>query len=129
VVETAFEAAQKKDFDTALKLLNGILREHPRFAEAWNRRGSVYWQMGRYEESMADCQQALALNPNHYGAWQGIGVCRLQLGDVTEACSCLRAALKIIPYDETTRRCLDKCEELLRALPSHERRTLSKDVI
>jgi tetratricopeptide (TPR) repeat protein len=128
-VEAAFQAEQKKNFDTALKLLNRILEEHPRFAEAWNRRGSVYWQMGRYEESMADCQQAIFLNPNHYGAWQGVGVCHLQLGDVAEACRCLRAALKIIPYDETTRRCLDRCEELLRALPSPQQRTFSKDVI
>ena len=67
-----------------------------------------------------DFQTALALNPHHYGAWQGIGVCRMQLGDVAEACRCLRAALKIIPHDDTTRRCLEKCEELLRAMPRPE---------
>jgi Tfp pilus assembly protein PilF len=57
------------------------------------------------------------LNPNHYGAWQGIGVCQLQLGDVDGACRSLRLALKIAPYDADTRRSLEKCEELMRVLP------------
>jgi len=119
-LENAVAAAEKEDFQTALGLLDSLIRKYPNYAEAWNRRASVYWQTGQYEKSIHDCEKALALNPNHYGAWQGIGVCQLQLGDVAEACRSLRAALKIIPYDETTRRCLNKCEELLRALPQRE---------
>ena len=121
VLETACENADKKDYPAALGLLDRLLEEYPAYAEAWNRRASVYWQMGLYEKSIVDCQKTLALNPNHYGAWQGIGVCRVQLGDVAEACRCLRAALKITPYDETTRHCLEKCEELLRVSPHPER--------
>ena len=116
-LEDAFEAAQKENLETALKLLDEVVEKYPDFAEGWNRRASVYWQMGQYEKSAADCQRAIVLNPNHYGAWQGIGVCRLKMGNVAEACRCLRAALQIIPHDETTRHCLQECEELLRALP------------
>ncbi len=129
MVEDAFQAAEKKDFPTALGLLNTLIQKYPKYAEGWNRRASVYWQMGQYEKSIADCERALALNPNHYGAWQGIGVCRVQLGDFAEACRCLRAVLKITPYDDSTRRCLQKCEELLRVLPDKDRRKPRMDLI
>jgi len=128
-VENAFKAAEKEDFKTALTLLDRLVQKHPRFAEGWNRRASVYWQMGQYEKSIADCEKAIALNPNHYGAWQGIGVCRVQLGDIAEACRCLRAALKISPFDETTRHCLEKCEELLRVMKGTERPVRGIDLI
>lgn len=120
-VESAYEAAEKKEFKTALALLNEVVREHPKFAEGWNRRASVYWQIGQYEKSIADCEKAIALNPSHYGAWQGMGVCRIELGNIAEACRCLRAALRISPFDDTTRHCLEKCEELLRVMRGPDR--------
>ncbi len=129
VVEDAFQAAEKKDFQTALGLLNALIQKYPKYAEGWNRRASVYWQMGQYEKSIADCEKAIALNPNHYGAWQGIGVCRVQLGDFAGACHCLRAVLKITPYDDTTRRCLQKCEELLRVRPDKQGRRKGMELI
>ena len=129
MVEQAFQAADKKDFQTALSLLDRVVKKYPNYAEGWNRRASVYWQMGEYDKSIADCEKALAFNPNHYGAWQGIGVCRVQMGDVVEACRCLRAALKIMPYDETTRHCLEKCEELLKVMPAPSHSTRKADLI
>ena len=72
--------------------------------------------MGRYEQSVADCKRVVALNPNHFGAWQGMGLCQLQLGEVEAAIKSLRAALKINPYDRNLRETLRRCEELLRKL-------------
>jgi tetratricopeptide (TPR) repeat protein len=97
---------------------------NPRFAEGWNQRASVLWQMGQYEKSIRDSERAVTLNPNHYGAWQGMGVCRLKLGEIVEACRCLRAALKIVPYDTPTREALESCEQLLqKRSPAPERVT------
>ena len=62
-------------------------------------------------------EEAVRLNPNHFGAWQGIGLAQLELGQIDGACRSLRQALKIIPFDETTRRSLHHCEELLRLYP------------
>lgn len=114
LVEQAYKASEKSDFKQALGLLDRVVENYPTFAEGWNRRASVYWQMGEYGKSIADSRQALILNPNHYGAWQGIGICRLKTGDVAEACRCLKAALRITPHDEATRNSLERCEDLLR---------------
>lgn len=118
LLQQAHDATEKKEHQRALAILDRTIDRYPTFAEAWNRRGALYWELGHYEKSLADSERALALNPNHYGAMQGIGVCRLQLGDVAEACRYLRAALKILPHDEATRRSLERCEELLRVFPS-----------
>lgn len=114
LTQAAHAAAEKSDFDKALKLLNRLVVEHSEFAEAWNQRASVYWQMGEWQKSIDDSRRAVALNPNHYGAWQGLGVCLLRVGEIEEACQCLHRALEILPHDATTRQALQECEKLLR---------------
>jgi tetratricopeptide (TPR) repeat protein len=117
MVEAAYAATEKKNYAEALAIADRLVVQYPDFAEGWNRRGAIHWQMGSYEKSLADCAKALALNPNHYGAWQGAGICQLELGDLTAAVRSLRAALKIIPHDSATRASLRKCEDLLRQKP------------
>jgi len=114
LTQAAYEASEKREFEKALELLTTLVNKFPKFAEGWNQRASVFWQLGEYEKSIGDSRHALELNQNHYGAWQGMGVCRLKMGDLREACRCLRAALKILPYDQPTRDALKNCEELLR---------------
>lgn len=118
MMEAAYQAAEKEDYQEALRILNRLTERFPKYAEGWNRRASVLWQLSDYERSMRDCQRVLALNPNHYGAWQGLGVCQLKLGDVADACHSLRVALKIAPHDGATRQSLQRCEELLRLYPA-----------
>ena len=121
MMEEACAAADREDFKEALRILDQITGKYPKFAEGWNRRGAVLWQTGEFQKSISDCQRALALNPNHYGALQGLGICYLQLGDVDEACRSLRLALKIAPHEESTRRSLQKCEAFLREHSSGRR--------
>ncbi len=129
MIEAADKAAQEKQYPSALEVLDRLIEKYPRFAEGWNRRASVYWELGEIEKSINDAERALALNPNHYGAWQGLGLCRLEQGSVAEACRCLRRALQIIPYDQATRDSLHRCEELLRTFLPRGKRGRSQEVI
>ena len=109
----ACQLANGDDFARALPILDKLTAKHPRYAEAWNRRASVLWQMRKFKDSLSDSQHALQLNPNHYGAWQGLGLCQLELGDIAGACKSLRVALQIAPHDQSTRDSLQRCEQLL----------------
>ena len=128
-MEVAYAAAEIADDDESLKILNVLTAKFPGYAEAWNRRAAVLWQKGEYQRSLKDCERALAINPNHYGALQGIGICQIQLGEVAEACRSLRAALKIAPHDDATRRSLQKCEELLRSYPAISKPSRPSDLL
>jgi tetratricopeptide (TPR) repeat protein len=113
-VQLADQAVQRKAYDDALQILSRLTRQHPEFPEGWNRRATIYWQLGRIDESIADAKRVVALNPNHFGAWQGLGLCQVHQGDLEEACHSIRVALRITPHDPSLRGLLVRCEELLR---------------
>jgi tetratricopeptide (TPR) repeat protein len=128
-MQAAYGIEEKGEYARALEALDRLVGKYPSYAEGWNRRASVFWQMGDFRKSMLDCERALRLNPNHYGALQGKGICLLKLGELSEACDALRSALKISPHDPMTRDSLKKCEELLRSCPSDDKSEKRSDLI
>ena len=129
MIEAAQAAIDKADFEQALRILDRVTTEYPNYAEGWNQRGAVLWQIGQYQKSRVACERALSLNPNHYVAWQGLSVCQLHFGDVFASIRSLRAALKIAPYDETARNCLQRCQEFLRTCPSPDQARRPADLL
>jgi len=59
--------------DQAVAILTQIIQKRPTFAEAWNRRATVYYVAGEYRKSIADCDEVLKRNPRHFGALSGLG--------------------------------------------------------
>ena len=114
LTEAANAALNGRDYPKALLLLNKLVAEYPNFAEGWNRRATLFWQLGQYELSIFDCEKVLALNPNHFPAWQGMGVSQMQLRDFRGACRSLRAALRISPHDPQSQQLLHFSETILR---------------
>lgn len=109
----AAETASTKDqHEEALAILNTLVKEHPSFAEAWNRRGAVLWRMGRIGACLQSCERAVELNPEHYGAWLGLALCHIKLGDSAEATRCLKSYLTLQPFDDVAADSLSKCDRL-----------------
>lgn len=115
-IREADEAAAKQRYDEALRILDQVLADHPDFAEGWNRRAIVHWQVRRYRRSMQDCQRAVSLNPCHFGAWHGMALCQAHLGNLLGARWSLQAVLRLNPHDENARKFLRACDELLRRI-------------
>ena len=84
-------------FADAIRRATRLVESAPWLAEAWNQRAIAYFRLSRYEESIADCRQALEENPYHFGAASGMGQCHLRLGDRTAALACFRRALSLNP--------------------------------
>lgn len=108
----ATEAINDERYDEALAKLDELIRRHPRYVEALNRRASLHWQLGRPGASIRDCERALAIDPRHYGAWQGLGLCHLHLGNSEEARNCLRMFLQFQPHDPVAQEWLKQCDQL-----------------
>jgi tetratricopeptide (TPR) repeat protein len=106
----ATEAINDERYDEALARLDELIQRRPRYAEALNRRASLHWQLGRPGASIRDCERALEVNPRHYGAWQGLGLCHLHLGNNESARNCLQMYLQLQPHDTTAREWLQQCD-------------------
>jgi len=97
------------EFIKAETVLTELIQDQPDFAEAWNRRAVLYYLTERYRKSLKDCQQAAALNPVHFGALHGIGLCHAALGEYAEAIHAFRRALEIQPHALINQRLLLEC--------------------
>ncbi len=90
-------------FKEAIRCASVLIEEVPRFAEAWNQRAIACYSLGLYRQAIADCRQALELNPYHFGAAAGMGQSYVQLGDYHQALECFRRALRLNPNLEGVR--------------------------
>lgn len=103
LMQWSIKAMQEKNFPLALELLNEVVILKPDFAEGWNKRATVRYLRRDFRRSIADCQETLARNPNHFGAASGQGLCHMSLGEAREAAVYFRRALEIHPHLDAVR--------------------------
>lgn len=99
--------------EQAEALLTEIIEAQPDFAEAWNQRAVLYYINSQYQSSLADCERVVKLNPIHFGAFHGMGLCYVALGNYSAALQALRRALEIQPYAVENQRLILECSAQL----------------
>lgn len=97
------------DFNRAEILLTEAINSYPDFIEAWNRRAILYYTEKKYEQSRDDCEQVVMLNPFHFGAWHGLGLCHTVLKDYPAAIQSFKKALEIQPYATINQKLILEC--------------------
>ncbi len=97
------------DVRHALDLLTKLISEAPDFAEAWNRRAVLHYTQGNYKRSIQDCETVLKLNPVHFGALHGLGLCYAALGEYRSAIGAFRRALEIQPFALVNQKLILEC--------------------
>jgi len=98
IFRAGVEAMQEQKLAEAEALFSGIIELMPGFAEGWNKRATVRYLRQDFAGSIADCQRTLEINPSHFGAASGQGLCHLSLSESREAAICFRRALEIYPH-------------------------------
>ena len=88
------EAAQLKE---AVSAFSDIIKKQPTFAEAWNKRATLYFMMGEYQLSLKDCDEVLKRNRHHFGALSGYAQIYTEMGDFKRALDYFERALKVNP--------------------------------
>jgi len=83
--------------EQAVETFSEIIRRKPEFAEGWNKRATVYYLMGEYQKSLADCDEVMKRNPYHFGALSGYGMIYLQLDQPARALEYFEKALAVNP--------------------------------
>ena len=104
VMARAVQAQAFGDHDHARALYDRVIAIQPDYAEAWNRRATVYLAQENYSEALRDVNEALRLEPRHFGAWGGLGAVLEGLGSDDEAISAYQKALEIYPLFASAKR-------------------------
>jgi len=102
-LQTVIEFNGARRFESAARRATKLIAHAPWLAEAWNQRALALFGLRQYAESIRDCNQALEINPYHFGAATGMAQCQLQLGNRQAALECFRRALTLNPNLEGVR--------------------------
>ena len=65
--------------------------------QARNKKATVLFLLKKYEESIAECEVVLQLNPYHFGAASGVGMCYLNMQQFGNALQAFERTLEINP--------------------------------
>ena len=97
-LERATRAIAAGDHADGEAILDDLVQAHPDYAEAWNKRATLYFRLGRDAESVRDIQRTLALEPRHFGAICGFGQICVRQGNRVAALFAFDAALRVNPH-------------------------------
>ena len=86
----------------SIKFFSKVIEKKPNFAEAWNKRATVFYMLGEYDKSMTDINTTLKLEPRHFGAMDGMILIFLQKGKVDQAVKIYDEIIKIFPKSKST---------------------------
>ena len=111
------QAMQAGDLDAAIGRFTHLIEVAPKFAEAWNKRATAYYMIGRYDDSIADCMKTIELEPRHFGALSGLGLIHGARDDDEAALFWFREALKQNPHMEGIRQRADELSREIEGEP------------
>ena len=109
LMSRARAAIEQNDADLAIQLLDATIELKPDYAEAWNRRATLYFEKHDYGRAMSDIAQVLAREPRHFGALTGLGMILEDVGDDRRALEAFRRALEVDPR-------LERVPEIVKSL-------------
>ena len=110
---TGLEQMNARQGEQAVETFSEIIRRKREFAEGWNKRATVYYLLGEYQKSLADCDEVMKRNPYHFGALSGYGMIYMQLDQPAIALEYFERALRVNPNLESTRQTIEILKTLL----------------
>jgi tetratricopeptide (TPR) repeat protein len=105
---------EQQQFPEAVELFDQIIARAPKFAEGYNKRATVYYLMQEFEKSIADIHRTLELNPVHFGALSGMGLCYLGLDEPRQALEWFERAVAVNPNMDTIQVYIQQIREFLK---------------
>ena len=97
MLEDGKNLLKNESYQQAVECFTTVIETEPNFAEGYNQRAIAYFLLEEWSKAIRDCKRTISLNPNHFGAFAGMGHVYVRLGKVDEALDAYKQALVINP--------------------------------
>ncbi len=104
----------QRKLNKAYGIFSQIILEDPRWAEAWNKRATVLYMMGSYEQSQNDINEVLKLEKRHFGALSGQGLVQTELKNYEKAINSYKEVQKIYPSMQAPKVMIPRLKKLIK---------------
>ena len=105
---------QDKDLFRAILVFTEVIEMDPTWAEAWNKRATVYYMIGEFEKSQSDINEVLNLEERHFGALAGQGLVNIQLKNYEKAILSYQMVEKIYPTMRSPKIMIKQIQDLIK---------------
>ena len=109
---TSFMNSQ--EYQKAENIFTTVIELDPKWAEAWNKRATVLYLMGKYQASQDDIDEVLKLEKRHFGALSGQGLVQMKLKNYEKALSSYERVKKIYPSMRSPKIMIPQIKELIK---------------
>ena len=98
----------------AIDVFSNVIDLDPNWAEAWNKRATVLYMVGKFKKSQEDIDKVLEIEERHFGALAGQGLVNIQLENYEKAIISYKKAQQIYPSMQSPRIMIKQIEELIK---------------
>ena len=104
----------RKELNRAYEIFSQIILVDPNWSEAWNKRATVLYLLGRYQQSQKDIDEVLKLEKRHFGALSGQGLVQTELKNYEKAINSYKEVQKIYPAMQAPKVMIPRLKELIK---------------
>ena len=103
-----------RKLNKAYELFTKVITVESDWAEAWNKRATVLYLLGRYQQSQKDIDEVLKLEKRHFGALSGQGLVQTELKNYEKAIISYKEVEKIYPSMKAPKVMIPQLKKLIK---------------
>ena len=108
------ELVKSQRLEEAIEVFTELINIDQYWAEAWNKRATVFYLIGEFQKSQNDIDRVLELEDRHFGALAGQGLVNIQLKNYEKAIKSYEKAQKIYPSMKSPKKMIKQIEKLIK---------------
>ena len=108
------DLVNNQKLNEAIVKFSDVIKMDPNWAEAWNKRATVFYLIGEYQKSQNDIDKVLDLEKRHFGALAGQGLVNIELQNYEKAIKSYQDAMKIYPTMNSGKIMIKRIRELIK---------------
>ena len=114
ILDEGSRLIQDQQLNRAIDIFTEAIELDPSWAEAWNKRATVFYMVGEFQKSQDDIDKVLELEERHFGALAGQGMVNIKLKNYDKAKRSYQKAQEIYPAMKSSKVMIEQIEELIK---------------